>query len=123
VTSHQEAVVDLLRRMGDLSPGDATIRIVDCGLHSGLPVCCVRFFVEAWWPANVVVRWSSRASSVARKQARATIDSYRGVFGSLDVGYVPCPRCARSRSFVAARPCGPHLSKRQRDHVRRMLES
>lgn len=120
MTRHETAIVALLRRLGGISLDDATIRMVDCGLHSGFPACCVVFFVEVWWPANAIQQ-SRHARRSLRKQARAATDNYRDVFFPLGVDYVPCPSCARARTFVSSRPCGAHLSKRQRDNVRKAV--
>jgi len=125
VTAHEKDVVALLRQIGDCAPDDATIRIVDCGLHSGFPACCVAFFAKVWWPLHVAQR-SSHARRKTRKQAAALIDNYHRALGQLradrpHLEYVPCPRCLRSGDFVSMRPCGRHLSKRQCDQVRKIL--
>lgn len=61
-------------------------RTVECGLHSGIPACCVRFYVTRWlWYFD---RRGWRGTFPARYRAR--IMAARKGFE-----YVPCPACLR----------------------------
>jgi hypothetical protein len=133
-TAHEEAVVALLRRLGETSPSDAVIQCVDCGLHSGFRSCCVVFFVEVWRPlvdaaASLHARGETREQLLRRAdphQAEAirSMEDYRQLIGEvLDVGYVPCPSCALRRDFVEVLPCRRHLTRSARDRVRRALSA
>lgn len=127
----QEAVIAMLRRFGETAPDDATIHSVDCGIHSGFAPCCIAFFVKVW------SRWMRMTASLhahgetldqrlarsnpAQAEALHAMQSYLRVVNDDGVGYVPCPRCALDGDFVEPRPCSQHLSKRQRDNVRKAL--
>jgi hypothetical protein len=78
----------------------AVARMIECGLHSGFPACCVAFFVKIWWP------WATTIDALSvRRRADALIayDSYQQ--WTKQAGYVPCPRCALERKFVEVLPC------------------
>ena len=131
MTSHERAVVSFLRRMGGGCPDDGTIYNVDCGIHSGLPRCCILFFVKVWdrWALSVAslrVHGETRQQLLARadvqqKEALLAMDSYREMLGDLRVRYILCPRCVLDRSFVVPRRCSRHLTTRARARVRRQL--
>ena len=117
----QAAVVAVLRQIGDFDPDDPTIRFVECGLHSGFPPCCVAFFVQVWWPANVMEGRSRKL-----REVRALVSNYRRVLDRMrddyeHVEYIPCPDCVLSKRFVAMKKCTGHFTKRQRDQIRRHL--
>jgi hypothetical protein len=131
MTKHQEAVVALLRRLGETAPSDGMIYNIDCGLHSEFPSCCITFFVKVWgrW---ILAMDSLHAHGETHDQllARATplqreallaMKSYHDFLGDFRVGYVPCPSCALARKAVVPRRCHGHLTKRQREAVRRSL--
>jgi hypothetical protein len=63
---------------------------IECGLHSGYPVCCVAFFVLVWHEWSELQRGSYMAG--LKKSP----------------GYVPCPRCLKAKTFVSGRPCACH---------------
>jgi len=132
LTEHQLAVVDLLRRLGETSPTDGTIHNVDCGIHSGFPPCCITFFAKGWdrWIlaySTLRAHGETREQLLARadplqREALLAMDSYRDMpLLGARVGYIPCPRCALLRDFVSPLRCRGHLTKRQRDAVRRAL--
>jgi hypothetical protein len=114
VTKHLDAVIRLLREMGESRPSDGTIHLVECGLHSGFLPCCVIFFVQVWIPLRD-----------GEKSALAASDEYLTVVRSLRGGgrggHIPCPDCLRKRRVVVPKKCSRHLSKRERDYVRKAL--
>ena len=61
------------------------IGVIRCGLHSGFPRCCIRFFLGPW----------SKMSLVERRQ----------YLQSPGPGYVPCPACVAADNFVKAKSC------------------
>ena len=85
----------------DANPASpAVARMIECGLHSGFPACCVAFFVKVWWP------WAAAIDQLpARAQAEAqdAYDTYQR--WSTRPGYVPCPSCVVARRFVEVLPC------------------
>jgi len=92
LSAQQEAVSALLRQMGDLDPDDGTIHLVECGLHSGSPACCVAFFVQIWWPAHTL-----EGSSSALRKTRALMSDYQRVVSRVRraharVSYTACSR-------------------------------
>lgn len=105
LSAQQEAVASLLRQMGDLDPDDSTIRLVERGLHSGFPPCCVTFFVQIW---------CALMSDYQRVLRRVRADHAR-------VSYIPCPDCVLSKKFVTMKKCSRHFSRRQRDQIRKVL--
>lgn len=121
LSAQQEAVASLLRQIGDLDPDDGTIRLVECGLHSGFPPCCVVFFVQVWWPAHML-----DGSSPALRKTRALMSDYQRVLRRVRadharVSYIPCPDCVLSKKFVMMKKCSRHFSRRQRDQIRKVL--
>jgi hypothetical protein len=55
-----------------------------CGLHSGIPKCCIRFFVRSWWDLEPNAR-PDRSRSKAN--------------------YVQCPACYKARRAVQTKTC------------------
>lgn len=64
--------------------------MIECGLlHSGLPSCCVAFFVTEWTGYD-----------------HNQIAAYHAIPGAKQrVGYVRCPRCVARKVIVAVKPC------------------
>ncbi len=75
-------------------PGDLPLYMtlahdIECGLlHSGLPSCCVAYFVSEWVSMTAVER--IRHPDHSRKRP---------------VGYVRCPGCVASKTIVPVKPC------------------
>lgn len=78
---------------------------IECGLHSGFPLCCVVFFVKVWGPFVMDVDDADRALS----------ESYHAWLSNMEcsVGYVPCPKCVIDETFVKVKSCD--CTKRRRD--------
>jgi len=70
-------------------------RDVECGLHSGIPPCCVLFYVAEWRP--LVHELGNDHPAVAAHSRRM----FR-----VRPGYVPCPACMRRGAFVRIRDMG-----------------
>lgn len=131
-----DAVVALLRRLGETSPDDATIHNVDCGIHSGFPPCCIAFFVKIWKPFQLATLPTTNCcASLEDHLEHATpqemfalhsIETYLHFSDSSSavkrsINYVRCPRCVLEGVVVEPRSCGTHLCDRQRDDVRDAL--
>jgi hypothetical protein len=88
------------RELG-VDPADRdAMGMIECGLHSGLPRCCVAFFVKVWWPYWLAI---DGLSSRARTDAHAAFAAYQR--WTTRPGYVPCPRCVVDENFVEVLPC------------------
>jgi hypothetical protein len=63
---------------------------VECGVHSGLPDCCILYYCTTW-----------------EKATSQEIETYHEKLLRLrkHPGYVPCPDCFKKRHFVAIQPC------------------
>lgn len=86
--------------------------MVECGVHSGFPSCCIAFFVKVWWPYALAIDGSSTR---ARADALTAYNAYQK--WSTRPGYVPCPSCVVERKFVEVLPCdceAKRLSKSRR---------
>ena len=74
----------LLRRLKHLP------QTIECGIHSGIPPCCVQHYVT-------VHMWRNEDERHAYQEL---VDA-----SGHDVRYTPCPRCLDARSFVETRSC------------------
>lgn len=63
---------------------------IHCGFHSGFPECCIKFWVTKW-------TWADPDSSFKKKHWK--------LLRKHDVGYIPCPKCLRNKTFVDVKPC------------------
>lgn len=64
--------------------------MIECGLlHTGLPSCCVAFYVHEWILYEQAERDAYRKLKNAQKH----------------VGYVRCPRCLSRDQKVPVKPC------------------
>jgi hypothetical protein len=73
-----------------------TVKHVHCGLHSGLPDCCILFYITCWWPLTL-----AESDDDEGNPYRDLLDGA----GGRGSGYVPCPGCLAARNFVEVRPC------------------
>jgi hypothetical protein len=60
---------------------------IDCGAHSGIPSCCVLFYIGSW-------RWFS-AQDAAKYKSRITPT----------FTHIPCPKCLQSGRTIRMRRC------------------
>lgn len=95
----------LLRQLLNNPSWRVAARHIECGVHSGLPPCCIGFYVTIWWPARAAEEpWC--AEYTAHSQA----------LGDPRPGYVLCPRCmaeallrigsGRPARYAAVLACG-----------------
>lgn len=70
--------------------------MVDCGIHSGFPACCVRFYVTKF-------AWMKRE----RRQSYGDKVVECGTKNGISYGYVPCPACLKKNNVVKVLPCPP----------------
>jgi hypothetical protein len=60
---------------------------ITCGLHSGFPPCCIKFFITKWvW-------------NIYSKSNRDHWKKIRRV-RSFKIQYIPCPKCLKNKTFV-----------------------
>ena len=75
---------DILIRLNNLPA------IIECGIHSGFPSCCIRFYVaEKMWMLP-------KKNSNYTNKIRASNISW---------GYIPCPNCLKSSNVVKVLCC------------------
>lgn len=80
-------------------------RDIAMGLHSGIPACCVLFYVGPW--RSVFYTSPTKASKAHwAKLARA----WRAL--GRNIQYIACPRCLREKRFVRIHHCGPQKTCR-----------
>lgn len=71
------------------------------GRHSGIPDCCIRFWLTEWETEM------TQRTTYARLVRRASR------------GYVPCPKCLINKSFVQVRSCIGECGRECRDDFKR----
>lgn len=69
-------------------------RMVECGVHSGLPACCVKFFITD-------ITWMTSTQS---RNYRGKIKLRSDALGIV-WGYIPCSNCLRDGKVVKVLPC------------------
>lgn len=91
---------EVARELG-VDPADCSaVEMIECGLHSGLPRCCIAFFVKVWWPFMCAIDELPPSTGT---NSRADFDEYQR--WTTQPGYVPCPRCVLDENFVEVLPC------------------
>jgi hypothetical protein len=74
---------------------------IECGLHSGIPKCCILFHIKAWWPMTF---------------NKALMDAYGNIQKALAESLPPrrrpqhvlCPACLLARKVVRVKNCNCH---------------
>jgi hypothetical protein len=71
-----------------------------CGAHTGIPPCCVDWYVRVWLPFLRRTTWgpTEPANIAYLEQSRAMPDY---------VQYKPCPGCRHVGAYVVIRRCPP----------------
>ena len=58
------------------------------GRHSGIPECCINFFIEVWCAnSQKLYCYSQKISSIK------------------ELTYIPCPNCLVNKTFVTTHTC------------------
>tara|TARA_Y100000593_G_scaffold38054_1_gene73837 strand:- start:5134 stop:5361 length:228 start_codon:yes stop_codon:yes gene_type:complete len=70
---------------------------VECGRHSGIPECCIQWFVTAW--SNYVY-----INSDLRNKYLLVNDN---------VGYIRCPTCIANRSVIKIKECDCYVEEKE----------
>lgn len=66
--------------------------MIHCGRHSGFPDCCIKFYVTKWiWLVD--------------NPKSKFVENYRKKLFKDPPGYIPCPKCFKSKNFVKVKPC------------------
>lgn len=100
------AILSLCREIEEV-PSESTFMLVECGLHSGFPRCCIIFFVTAYAPLGF-------ADHLRTKERRA-FEHYKKLNRDRGMdGYIACPQCLIKRTVVRVKPCDWHLTARER---------
>lgn len=85
----------------NLSEENILIRIkhlhktIECGLHSGFPACCVKFYACDWMWMNHL------QATVHRKKMFEKAEQ----LGIASFGYIVCPACLEKGRHVEVKPC------------------
>jgi hypothetical protein len=90
---------------------------VECGLHSGIPPCCVLWYAAECREAIMQAHADGNRVAMRRFDAyRDKVDRVAARRGIRGWGYVPCPLCLRSGRVVRLRRCptGPRMHSRIR---------
>ena len=78
-----------------------------CGMHSGIPHCCIKFFVTEW---VYVLPKSSENKFYAyywKQMQNAQTFSINPQTNELeqDCQYIPCPECLKYRQYIKIKSC------------------
>lgn len=65
---------------------------INCGLHSGLPECCIVFFMTVWMPSFQI----GFLDMPYMKHIRSLKDRPQ---------YIPCPACLVNKNIVMIKEC------------------
>ena len=119
-------IVKVAKSIGE-DPCDMSIFMsIECGLHSGFPVCCIEFWVKTYKPiVTIADSLNAHGETFAELLNRASPlqAAAMGAMGhhgkivelaGLSPGYIPCPRCLVERKLVKVRKCDWHLTARER---------
>jgi hypothetical protein len=70
-------------------------KTVECGLHSGIPDYCIKWYISKW-------TWMPLLKRMERVNR---LKKY-------NIGYIPCPQCLRNKAFVKVKKCprGTHCN-------------
>lgn len=97
------------------------IHAATCGLHSGIPECCVAFYLTIWSPAlyaseaflapirEAFVRFSPNTE--ATNPLFAFLDQYlysvqhAGLSANRKIGYIRCPACVLAKRVIKVKAC------------------
>lgn len=87
-------------RKGETS--DSWVTMARCGLHSGIPKCCIRFYLRLWHPLCASYSYPYKGAwcldvdaamdgSIFFREYQKALDRYRKRHG--DCRYIACPVC------------------------------
>jgi hypothetical protein len=124
------AIIKIVEAIGEDPQDEGVFKLVECGLHSGFPQCCIEFFVKTYWPIMTVTSSMNAhgetleelfdRASLQQATALRAMERYRTtVFKSrvIEPGYVPCPHCLSRGRFVKVKRCDWHLTARERRRI------
>jgi hypothetical protein len=77
-----------LQRVAELLDRPNAAHTIACGMHSGFPACCIRYFVQT-----------------AYLQDAEFMEHMFAIEAAGTPGYIPCPECLRAKRFVEVRGC------------------
>jgi hypothetical protein len=63
---------------------------IECGLHSGIPACCVHYYATKWM-------WKTTKEKEARWERINRIEDKMDIDGW---GYIPCPSCLKNQRHI-----------------------
>lgn len=80
----------------------------ECGLHSGIPLCCIRWYVQQWGQ-EVTEGWREMEDRAFAHWMRIQHRGPGRVWVNEPVPkagwYTPCQNCRRVRPRIQMRPC------------------
>jgi hypothetical protein len=76
----------------------------ECGSHSGIPKCCIEFFVTKWWPLCLV-------GAIGPIEDRQAVVKHRARLLGVEFRHVPCDACLETGNTIELKPCPPDCWK------------
>ena len=71
-----------------------------CGLHSGFPPCCIKFYITKWiW--NIRSKYNKEHWKKIRRVRCAKVH------------YIPCPKCLKDKTFIKVKRCPKNCPKKK----------
>ncbi len=95
---------------------DSWVQQYRCGLHSGFPKCCIRFYVKTWKPviSEHSIDGVLQSTYAFRAVQRWFFHAQRALEKSIGrrAEYVMCPACVEAGNVVHSKPCPePYVSR------------
>ena len=94
-----------------------SVRVVECGLHSGFPLCCIMFYAKIWRPWVVtlpsvceegdfdLVKMHRILRRIDPALELASVRQWAYVKQCGEVGYIRCPACVLNGNVVKVQRC------------------
>lgn len=74
----------------------------ECGRHSGIPECCIQYFVEVWDPLFYAAdSWSSKV-----EERHVLVGVFERVYGA-KFRHIPCDACLLDGKAIRLQRCPP----------------
>lgn len=77
-------------------------KVVECGFHSGIPACCIKFYVTKWMWLNHKGKFFISYWDRMNKH-KWTFDEKGEAVPAFQ--YIPCPKCLAQHRFTKLLPC------------------
>lgn len=88
---------------------------IECGRHSGIPACCVAWYLTGWRALNAIDDVFGESEDFGDGIVMRTRGLTVSYIGRRPWGYVPCPVCAVLGRRVEVRSCSCDVDARMRE--------